>query len=110
MLATTTRGVMVLVCMLSDNIKDQPANCVGSSRLKPEMRSDVSNKSQIKSLTVLSDLSAEAFFLSSVMIPKKRIGTCMMQNGTRSTLNNNEHGTCGLPFSGLISIVFLDTI
>merc|ERR1712217_326831 len=46
----------------------RPANCVGSSRLKPEVRSEVSKRSQIKSLTVLSDLSAAAFFLSSVMI------------------------------------------
>merc|ERR1711957_1012318 len=46
----------------------RPANCVGSSRLKPEVKSDVSNKSQIRSLTVLSDLSAAAFFLNSVMM------------------------------------------
>merc|ERR1711948_123466 len=46
----------------------RPANCVGSSRLKPEVRSDVSKSSQIRSLTVLSDLSAAAFFLSSVMM------------------------------------------
>merc|ERR1712048_245259 len=45
-----------------------PANCVGSSRLKPEVKSDVSKRSQIKSLTVLSDLSAAAFFLSSLII------------------------------------------
>merc|ERR1712242_570864 len=46
----------------------RPANCVGSSRLKPEVSRDVSKRSQIKSFTVLSDLSAAAFFLSSVMI------------------------------------------
>merc|ERR1712013_546148 len=46
----------------------RPANCVGSSRLNPEVRSDVSKRSQIRSLTVLSDLSAAAFFLSSVMM------------------------------------------
>merc|ERR1712006_34170 len=46
----------------------RPANCVGSSRLKPEVNSEVSKRSQIKSLTVLSDLSAAAFFLSSVMM------------------------------------------
>merc|ERR1719291_112724 len=46
----------------------RPANCVGSSRLKPDVRRDVSNRSQIKSLTVLSDLSADAFFLSSDMM------------------------------------------
>merc|ERR1711896_124056 len=46
----------------------RPANCVGSSNEKPEVNSDVSNRSQMRSFTVLSDLSAEAFFLSSVMI------------------------------------------
>merc|ERR1712193_93155 len=46
----------------------RPANCVGSSRLKPEVSSEVSKRSQIKSFTVLSDLSAAAFFFSSVMI------------------------------------------
>merc|ERR1712203_1287308 len=46
----------------------RPANCVGSSRLKPEVSKDVSNNSQIRSLTVLSDLSAAAFFLSSDMM------------------------------------------
>merc|ERR1711957_454278 len=45
----------------------RPANCVGSSRLKPEVNKDVSNNNQIKSLTVLSDLSAEAFFNSDMM-------------------------------------------
>merc|ERR1712230_138479 len=46
----------------------RPANCVGSSRLNPDVNNDVSKRSQIKSLTVLSDLSAAAFFLSSVMM------------------------------------------
>merc|ERR1712195_262851 len=46
----------------------RPANWVGSSRLKPEVRRAVSNKSQIRSFTVLSDLSAEAFFFNSVMM------------------------------------------
>merc|ERR1712232_993548 len=46
----------------------RPANCVGSSKLKPEVNNDVSKRSQIKSFTVLSDLSAAAFFLSSVMM------------------------------------------
>merc|ERR1711957_814710 len=46
----------------------RPANCVGSSRLKPEVNKDVSNNNQIKSLTVLSDLSAEAFFFNSDMM------------------------------------------
>merc|ERR1719247_365795 len=46
----------------------RPANCVGSSRLKPDVSSEVSKRSQIKSFTVLSDLSADAFFFSSVMI------------------------------------------
>merc|ERR1719499_184425 len=46
----------------------RPANCVGSSRLNPEVRSEVSKRSQIRSLTVLSDLSAAAFFLSSVIM------------------------------------------
>merc|ERR1712146_250863 len=46
----------------------RPANCVGSSKLKPDVSSEVSKRSQIKSFTVLSDLSAEAFFFNSVMI------------------------------------------
>merc|ERR1719326_2103281 len=46
----------------------RPANCVGSSRLKPEVRREVSKRSQMRSFTVLSDLSAEAFFFSSVMM------------------------------------------
>merc|ERR1719181_2372392 len=46
----------------------RPANCVGSSRLKPEVSNDVSKRSQMRSLTVLSDLSADAFFLSSDII------------------------------------------
>merc|ERR1712137_1230321 len=46
----------------------RPANCVGSSRLKPDVSKDVSKRSQIRSLTVLSDLSAAAFFLSSLMM------------------------------------------
>merc|ERR1719499_1935385 len=46
----------------------RPANCVGSSRLNPEVRSDVSKRSQIRSLTVLSDLSAAAFFFSPLMM------------------------------------------
>merc|ERR1711985_74213 len=46
----------------------RPANCVGSSNEKPDVSKDVSNKSQMRSFTVLSDLSAEAFFFSSVMI------------------------------------------
>merc|ERR1712137_861818 len=44
------------------------ANWVGSSRLKPEVSRDVSKSNQIKSFTVLSDLSAAAFFLSSDMM------------------------------------------
>merc|ERR1711865_824715 len=60
----------------------RPANCVGSSRLKPDVSKEVSKSNQIKSFTVLSDLSAAAFFRSSVMIE------CL----------------------GLISIVFLETI
>merc|ERR1712228_495717 len=43
----------------------RPANCVGSSKLKPEVSKDVSKSNQIKSFTVLSNLSAAAFFLSS---------------------------------------------
>merc|ERR1711977_296326 len=43
----------------------RPANWVGSSKLKPEVSREVSKSSQIKSFTVLSDLSAAAFFLSS---------------------------------------------
>merc|ERR1740138_1234760 len=46
----------------------RPANCVGSSRLKPEGSREVSKSSQIRSFTVLSDLSAAAFFFSSVMM------------------------------------------
>merc|ERR1719373_1517402 len=46
----------------------RPANCVGSSRLKPEGSREVSKRSQIKSLTVLSDLSAAAFFFNSDMM------------------------------------------
>merc|ERR1712139_631032 len=60
----------------------RPANCVGSSRLKPDVNREVSKRSQTRSLTVLSDRSAAAFFLSSVMIE------CL----------------------GLISMVFLDTM
>merc|ERR1712084_37863 len=60
----------------------RPANCVGSSKLKPDVSNEVSNSSQIKSLTVLSDLSAAAFFLSSDMME------CL----------------------GLISMVFLETM
>merc|ERR1711988_2076000 len=46
----------------------RPANWVGSSKLKPEVSKDVSKRSQMRSLTVLSDLSADAFFFSSVMM------------------------------------------
>merc|ERR1712051_364767 len=46
----------------------RPANCVGSSKLKPEVSKDVSNRSQMRSFTVLSDLSAAAFFFNSVMM------------------------------------------
>merc|ERR1712072_1371044 len=46
----------------------RPANCVGSSKLKPDVNREVSKSNQIKSFTVLSDLSADAFFLSSVMM------------------------------------------
>merc|ERR1712070_1162351 len=60
----------------------RPANWVGSSKLKPEVSNDVSKSNQIKSLTVLSLLSAVAFFFSSVMIE------CL----------------------GLISMVFLETM
>merc|ERR1712039_1024721 len=45
-----------------------PANCVGSSKLKPDVNREVSNKSQMRSFTVLSDLSAAAFFRSSVIM------------------------------------------
>merc|ERR1719183_2489689 len=46
----------------------RPANCVGSSKLQPDVNREVSKSSQMRSFTVLSDLSAEAFFFSSVMI------------------------------------------
>merc|ERR1712066_688203 len=60
----------------------RPANCVGSSRLKPDVSNDVSKNSQMRPFTVLSDLSAAAFFFNSVMME------CF----------------------GLISIVFLETM
>merc|ERR1719502_2261383 len=60
----------------------RPANCVGSSRLKPDVSKEVSKSNQIKSFTVLSDLSAAAFFFNSDMME------CF----------------------GLISIVFFDTM
>merc|ERR1712203_593880 len=43
----------------------RPANCVGSSKLKPEDNREVSKSNQIKSFT---DLSAAAFFFNSGMI------------------------------------------
>merc|ERR1712021_69731 len=46
----------------------RPANCVGSSKLKPDVRREVSKRSQIRSFTVLSDLSAAVFFFSSAII------------------------------------------
>merc|ERR1711959_2719 len=46
----------------------RPANWVGSSRLKPDVSREVSKSNQIKSFTVLSDLSAAAFFFNSVMM------------------------------------------
>merc|ERR1712064_202569 len=46
----------------------RPANCVGSSRLKPDVSSEVSKSNQMRSFTVLSDLSAAAFFFSSLMM------------------------------------------
>merc|ERR1712099_112679 len=46
----------------------RPANCVGSSKLKPDVNNDVSKSNQIRSFTVLSDLSAAAFFFNSVMM------------------------------------------
>ena len=48
----------------------RPANWVGSSRLKPDVKSEVSKSSQIKSFTVLSDLSAAAFFLCWICLQK----------------------------------------
>merc|ERR1712151_1438227 len=46
----------------------RPANWGGSSKLKPEVNREVSKSNQIKSLTVLLDLSAAAFFFNSVMM------------------------------------------
>merc|ERR1712207_113131 len=46
----------------------RPANCVGSSRLKPDVSKEVSKSNQIRSFTVLSDLSAAASFFNSVMM------------------------------------------
>merc|ERR1711920_604339 len=57
--------------MLSPNLIIRwirPANCVGSSRLKPDVSKDVSKSNQIRSFTVLSDLSAAAFFFNSVIM------------------------------------------
>merc|ERR1711988_535172 len=39
----------------------RPANCVGSSRLKPDVRRDVSNRSQIKSFTVVRLVGSSLF-------------------------------------------------
>ena len=39
----------------------------GSSTLNPDMSNDVSKRSQIKSLTIVSLLAAAAFFFNSVM-------------------------------------------
>merc|ERR1711959_477149 len=44
------------------------ANTVGSSSEKPDVSSEVSYSSQMRSLTVLSDLSASAFSRSDAMI------------------------------------------
>merc|ERR1711865_1151870 len=60
----------------------RPANCVGSSKEKPDVSREVSKSNQIRSFTVLSDLSAAAFLRNSVMIE------CL----------------------GLISMVFFDTM
>merc|ERR1712232_742030 len=46
----------------------RPANCVGSSKLNPDVNNEVSKSNQMRSLTALSDLSAAAFFFNSVMI------------------------------------------
>ena len=46
----------------------RPANCVGSSKLKAVVRRDVSKRSQIRSFTVLSDLSADVFFFNSFVM------------------------------------------
>merc|ERR1712203_836670 len=46
----------------------RPVNCVGSSRLKPDVNKEVSKSNQIRSFTVLSDLSAAAFFFNSVIM------------------------------------------
>merc|ERR1712050_404270 len=46
----------------------RPANCVGSSKLKPDVSSEVSKSSQMRSFTVLSDLSAAAFFFNSLVM------------------------------------------
>ena len=45
----------------------RPAKCVGSSRLKPEVSSEVPKRSQIKSFADLSDLYADALIFSSAM-------------------------------------------
>jgi len=44
------------------------ANVLDSSKEKPEVRREVSKRSQTKSLTVLSLWSTSAFFLSSYMM------------------------------------------
>jgi hypothetical protein len=43
----------------------RPAKAVGSSNEKPDVRREVSYRSQTRSLTVLSPLSADAFVRSS---------------------------------------------
>mmetsp|Transcript_36274 Transcript_36274/g.82670 ORF Transcript_36274/g.82670 Transcript_36274/m.82670 type:complete len:234 (-) Transcript_36274:1448-2149(-) len=60
----------------------RPANWLGSSRAKPEVRREVSNRSQTRSLTVLSPLAWSALTTSSRM----------------------------MAWSGLISMVFLETM
>ena len=45
-----------------------PANGVGSSKLKAVVKRDVSKRSQIRSFTVLSDLSADVFFFNSFVM------------------------------------------
>jgi len=47
---------LIILCILA-------ANDTGSSKLKPDVNKAVSNNNQIKSLTVLSDLSLSLFFL-----------------------------------------------
>lgn len=73
----------------------RPANWVGSSRLKPEVSNEVSKSNQIKSFTVLSDLSAAAFFLNCHGLPgdfvHKFVLWTLSRYGSPSTISMISH-------------------